>query len=260
MENTDELTEEILRKVQEIADDVDVMNDRMENCVKQLRYTADYLDKVWWDCKLADAIGCSLSIAGGVMTSGAAWLVAGTCTSLGAHFVQKSINLSIVQEADKDVQDANCAIENVKKRILEVKTRKNQVQLALLVVYAVGKLGKDHLTVKFLKELVNSEMIAQIPEVKEALKEGVELGKGALEKVTSEFSTDGFSSVIGKGKTAIAIIGAIDLAFTVKDLVKNKGCNAARILRCKADEYEVSRLCRNKPYEETILCHLVLKT
>ena len=39
--------------------------------------------------------------------------------------------------------------------------------------------------------------------------------------------------------TVFLVLDAIDLAFTVRDLVKNEGSDAARILRgCKADEYE----------------------
>ena len=337
--------QQLVNEIQDVADNVHEMNVRVEHTVKLLRGAADFLDKVWKDCKIASAVGSGASIAGGVlsiaggiataMTAGVALPLlvaggslgaAGTFTNLGTTAVEACINSSIVQEADEVVQNTHRAIEKVKKCISALKTGKNQFHLVFLAGIAIRMLGKDHLLVKFLKDMVRSDVLVKaLPSVMKALqgvkglaigavekivnatkqglvegtskqamsvsanvaartctKTSAKLGEGTSKKVGAQLTAKGVKK-IGKragakgvkkigtktvskqaGNTvtksgtkaasktaakqagtiiigvsaAFLVLDAIDLAFTVRDIVKDEGSEAARILRDKADEYE----------------------
>lgn len=262
--------DEGFHEVQEFADSVDEMNDTVENCVKQLKNAADYLDKVWWNCKLANCIGCALSIIGGMTDSGAAipLMFAGVFTSLGAIHVEGAVNSSqAVQVADEAVQNANLAIEDVNRRIESLKTAKDDSQLALLAVDAVEELGINHKAVAYLQQLRNSFSLAKRPPAKAMLTTRIKLLKAVPKNGTSpqiatndagpansaggvgenvaEASAKKEFSIISGLKYAFVIFHTIDFAFTVKQLLENEGCPLARTLRHKAKEYE-SRAIRSE--------------
>ena len=81
---------------------------------------------------------------------------------------------------------------------------------------------------------------------KGAKRVGKRAGANATQQVGSKAGTKAVSKTAAKqaGKVIIGVsaaflvLDAIDLAFTVQDIVENQGSEAARILRCKADEYE----------------------
>lgn len=262
--------DEGFHEVEEFAESVDEMNDRMENCVKQLKDAADYVDKVWWNCKLANCIGCALSIIGGMTESGAAipLMFAGVFTSLGASHVEGAVNSSqAVQVADEAVQNANLAIENVNRRIESLKTVKDDSQLALLAADAVEEFGINHKAVAYLQQLRNSCSLAKGPPAKAMLTTGIKLLKAVTKNGTSpqiatndagpanlaggvgenvaEASAKKAFSIISGLKYAFVIFHTIDFAFTVKHLLENEGCHLARSLRYKAEEYE-SRATRSE--------------
>lgn len=323
----------LVDEIQDVADNVHGMNVRVEHAIKELRDAADFLDKVWKDCKMASAVGSGANVAGGVlsiaggiatiMTAGAALPllvaggalgVAGSCTNLATAAAESRVNSSIVQETDEAVRNANRAIGKVQKLFSAIKARKNQGRLVLMAGIAIRMLDKNHLLVKFLKDVVHPHVLAKaLPSVMTALNRVQGLAVGAMEKVVSAVegrllegtSQQGLTigvnvgagtctstgAKLGKetaknvpaqltakgakrvGKRAGAkatqkvgtkvgtktasktaakqagtvIIGvsavflvwdAIELATTVRDIVENQGSEAARILRCKADEYE----------------------
>ncbi|XP_015770744.1 PREDICTED: uncharacterized protein LOC107349157 [Acropora digitifera] len=325
--------QQLVNEIQDVADNVHGMNVLAEHAIKQLRDAADYLDKVWKDCRIASAVGTGANIAGGVLSiaggtatimmagaalpllvAGAALGVAGSCTNLGTSAVEGCINSSIVKETDEAVRNANRAIGKVQKLFSAIKTGKNQGRLVLMAGIAITMLDKNHLLVKFLKEVVHPNMLAKaLPSVMTALDSvkglavgamgkvvsavegrlledtskqgmtigvnvgartctstGAKLGKGTAKNVRAQITAKGAKRV-GKragakatqkvgtkvgtkaaSKTAakqagtviigvsavFLVLDAIDLAMTVRDIVENQGSEAARILRCKADEYE----------------------
>lgn len=263
-------TDEVFHEVQEFADSVDETNDTIENCVKQLKNATDYVDKVWWNCKLANCIGCALSIIGGMTESRAAipLMFAGVFTSLGASHVEGAVNSSqTVQVADEAVQNANLAIDNVNRRIESLKTAKDDSQLALLAVDAVEEFGINHKAVAYLQQLMNSCSLAKRPPAKAMLTTGIKLLKavtkngtspqiatndagpanlagGVGENVAEASAKQAFSTISGL-KYTFVIFHTIDFAFTVKHLLENEGCHLARSLRYKAEEYE-SRAIRSE--------------
>ena len=325
--------QQLVNEIQDMADNVHLMNVRVEHTIKSLRGVADFLDKVWKNCKIASAVGSGANIAGGVlsigggiatiMTAGAATPLlvagtalgaAGTCTNLGTIAVEACINSTIVQEADKAVRNANGTIEKVQKHIRALKTGKSQVRLVFMAGIAIRILDKNHLLIKFLKDVVHPDVLAKaLPSVMKALHNVKGLAVGAMEKVvstvkgrlvedtskqamsigvnvgartctntgaklgegtaknvgtqltakgakkvgkrtgakathkvgtkagtkaTSKTAAKQAGTVIIGVSAAFLVLDAIDLAFTVQDILQNQGSEAARILRCKADEYE----------------------
>lgn len=320
--------QQLVNEIQDMADNVHEMNVRVEHTIKQLRDAADVLDKVWKNCKIASAVGSGANIAGGVLSigggiatimtagvalpllvAGTALGVAGSCTNLGTTALQASIDSTIVQEADEAVRNANRTIERVKKLLSALRTGKNQFRLVLMADIAIRMLDKNHLLVKFLKDVVYPDVLAKaLPRVMKALQSVKGLAVGAMEKVVSaakgglveDTSKQAMSigvnvgastctntgAKLGEGtaknagaqltakgakkvgkragakatqqvgtkasktaakqagkviigvSAAFLVLDAIDLAFTVQEMVENRGSEAARILRCKADEYE----------------------
>ena len=206
-----------------------------------------------------------------LLLAGGALGVAGSCTNLATSAVEGCINSSIVKETDEAVRNANRAIGKVQKLFSAIKTGKNQGRLVLMAGIAIAMLDKNHPLVKFLKDVVHPNKLAKaLPSVRTCTRLGAKLGKGTAKNVRAQLTAKGAKRV-GKragakatqkvgtkvgtkaaSKTAAkqagtVIIGvsavflvwdAIDLAMTVRDIVENQGSEAARILRCKADEYE----------------------
>lgn len=333
--------QQLVEEVQEVAGHVDAMNVSLENAVKNLRAAAEFLDKVWKDCKVASAVGSSAGITGGVLTvlggvatvmtagaatplliAGTAFGVAGACTNLGTSAVEASANSTVVQGAEEAVENANRAIQTVRERINKLKTGKSQIRLVFLAGLAIRMLGKNHLVVAFIKDLLRTDLLTKVlPSVTNALravsglavrggvqevatvasrglvetasrevvsvgvnvgarkivtKNGVKVGvrvarrvrvatkvggravrkagTEAASKATGNAVANGGSKAVGKAgaqggakaaggfiigvSAAFLVLDVIDLAFTVRDIVKNEGSDAARSLRDKADEYE----------------------
>ena len=268
-------------EVQEVAGHVNTMNVSLEKAVRHLRNAADYLDQVWKDCKIASAVGSSAAITGGVLTvlggvatvmtagaatplliAGTAFGVAGACTNLGTSAVEASINSAIIQEADGAVEGANRAIQEVRQRINKMKTGKSQVRLLFLAGLATRMLGKNHLAVAFIKDLLSTDLLSKaLPAVTDAAKAISALASKAeietvktVSEAAGNTATEEGSKAVGKGgnqggakaaggliigvSTAVIVLDVIDLAFTVRDIVNNEGSDAARVLRGKANEYE----------------------
>lgn len=180
--------QQLVEEVQEVARHVNTMNVSLEKAVRHLRNAADYLDQVWKDCKIASAVGSGAGITGGVLTvlggvatvmtagaatplliAGTAFGVAGACTNLGTTFVEASINSAIIQEADSSVEGANRAIQEVRQRINKMKTGKSQVRLMFLAGLATRMLGKNHLVVAFIKDLLSTDLLSKaLPAVTDA--------------------------------------------------------------------------------------------
>lgn len=332
--------EQMVQEVNAVAENVQEMNFAVENTIKNLRTTADYLDQVWKDCKFASAAGSSAGILGGlltvgggvamVMTAGAAapLLIAGTafgaagaCTNLGANIVEGCINSSLIKEADGAVENANRAINNVREKIRLLKNGKSQLRLVFLAGLAARMLGPNHLVVTFIKGLLRPDLLAKVLSesgaravsqlalrlgVTEATtaatrglletgsrevlsigvttgarragkttvqkigtrittrvskKVGTKAGARVLSKAGSKTASNAGNIAVKEGSSAVGKVGtkvgakaageiimgvsaaflildALELTFTVRDIVNNKGSDAARCLRDRADELE----------------------
>lgn len=173
--------ERMVQEVNAVAENVQEMNVAVESTIKNLRSTADYLDQVWKDSKIASAAGNGAGILGGLLTVGGGFatvmtagvaaplLMAGTaigaagaCTSLGANIVEACINSSLIREADGAVENANRAINNVREKIRLLKNGKSQFRLVFLAGLAARMLGPNHLAVTFIQSLLRPDLLSKV--------------------------------------------------------------------------------------------------
>merc|ERR1712156_1050644 len=141
------------------------------------------------------------------------------------------------------------------RQIEEVKRHQDSPHLSLLYYSIKQFLGADHLLMAILKEVLLSGLVDGKGEedkrepaslMKQESKDGVQynpLDAGALVeggKVIGQNSFKMAGQVIIGISAAFMLWDAIDLGFTISDLVRKKGSRAGRVLREKADTLEAA--------------------
>lgn len=296
-------------QLKEFAMKVEDMDLAKRNAIEQLYATADYLDKVWWDCRIASVAGNSAGIIGGVLTigggiatvltagaatplliAGIAFGAAGATTNLGTAAAEAAINSTQLQDAEKAFQGAHESVKKVTEQIQEWKeTPKNVLRLCFLARLAVTLFGQNHIVVMLIKGVlaclnISADTIVQIcagAAIKTVFEVATKAGAGAAIITAVETSTGALvntaskalagatkggtagvkagASTIGNASKAGATVGvkaaggvisglsavflvwdAVDLGFNIRDLVAEKGCEAASDLREKAKQLESS--------------------
>lgn len=287
--------EQMVQEIDAVAENVQEMNAVVENTVKHLRSTADYLDQVSKNCKVASAAGSGaqilsavMTVGGGiatVMTGGAATSLyaagtvagmAGTGIKLGANAIESSINSSHIQEADGALENAQRAINIVRAKIHLLTKGKSQHQLMQLARRAARRLGPNHLVVTSITSILHPDLHDRLLSeygVRAVSRRAVGLGvtgatttatRGVAETGSREASSIGLTAgasraretaawtVHAEGKVGANVAGALiiaesaafltseilQLTFTVRDIINNKGSEAARCLRDRADKLE----------------------
>jgi len=237
-----------------------------QDTIAKLERAADYLDSVWLRCRVSKTMGTSVSlvgggltIAGGILTiatagvatpvliAGIATSSVGAATNIGTSIVEKLLN-------SKQIKDLNAAFERDKmlttkfeRQIEEVKRHQDSPHLSLLYYSIKQFLGADHLLMAILKEVLLSGLVDGEEEkrepaslMKQESKDGVQynpLDAGALVeggKVIGQNSFKMAGQVIIGVSAAFLVWDAIDLGFTISDLVRKKGSQSAKVLRDKA--------------------------
>ena len=288
MKSLNQLSEADIQRIRK--DLIKKITPETKESVKSLREAATYLDKVWKDCKIAHASGCSagsgivgagLTIGGGVatiLTMGAAAPlliagivigVAGAGTNVGTAIVEKAINSSKIKEAEKDLKQYHDVLEkelSVIQNMIQACDKDNQEnssapdqKISKDIAKSVGVLSKDFVIPSAGIGAGLHELMTQCVNVS-----AKSVGKGsanatgqtaakAAGMATAEGTGDAVESGAKAGlkaggciaaKVTIALsavvlfVDAVDLGFTIRDIVKNKGSDAARCLREKADKME----------------------
>lgn len=241
------------QEVNALAKDVQKMNVAAKYTAKKLRLIADDLDGVWKDCKITSAFGNGAGIVGGLLTIFAssaftpvaiAFGAAGACANLGANYLESSTNSSRIQEADRAVANANRAINDVRKRIRQLKDGKSNARLVFCATLAAKMLGWDHQVVAIIKSLLSSDLLLKflsestVQIASEVILKVGEATTSVVEKIGTKAGADRAGAFVAGVSVAFIILDTVELSFTVRDIVKNKGSHAARLLRCKAEEYE----------------------
>jgi len=239
-----------------------------QDTIAKLERAADYLDSVWLRCRVSKTMGTSVSlvgggltIAGGILTiatagvatpvliAGIATSSVGAATNIGTSIVEKLLN-------SKQIKDLNAAFDRDKmlttkfeRQIEEVKRHQDSPHLSLLYYSIKQFLGADHLLMAILKEVLLSalvnvngeeEILEMASLMKQESKDGVQynpLDAGALVeggKVIGQNSFKMAGQVIIGVSAAFLVWDAIDLGFTISDLVRKKGSQSAKVLRDKA--------------------------
>lgn len=204
-----EQMQQLVEEIQDLAKCVKEMNVSLEKAVRDLRAAADSLDRVWRKWKRASAVGSGAEVTGGVLTvfggvatimtggaatplliAGTAFGVAGTCTNLFASAMEASNNSSKIQEADRAMENANRAIETVSERINQLKTGKSQIRLVFLAGLAIRMLGKNHLVVAIIEELLPINLLTNVLPI---------VGRRAFSKASTKVASEAAGNAFAKG-------------------------------------------------------------
>ena len=205
-----------------------------------------------------------------LLMAGLSFGVTGASTNVIAKVLESLNNSHVITEANKDLKEANESIAKMKN---EVEDLDKEVESYKLYMYdfAVYHLNPS---LKFLAAFLYARGIVDVTGKKVATAgqvcvqatvkvtaETTANGVKAATETMTEASAEGLAKVCGQTaddvvqagaktgcKTAGKVIiglgvamlmwDAIDLGFTINDLVKNKGSEAAKHLREKADELE----------------------
>lgn len=220
-----------------LAEDDRVMTIRLKNTVERLRELADYLDEVWSDCQRVSAFGTGVGILGGVltiagsvatiMTGGAAAPLLGVAaayTNLRTSAVEAQVNSNIMKEAEQELEMANLAIQKVKNQINELRQVKSAFRWLFCIWLVTILVRRNPLITPFLRQLLLTGLFSTI-------------ASSAIHNVGKASTKSTGAFIIGVS-VVFLIVDITDLNYKVRDIVKNKGSGAARVLRGKANEYE----------------------
>lgn len=230
------------------------MNVNQQKALK-LRKDADYLDKVWRDCRVASAVGSGTGLVGGLLTIGAGVVTAlfgeGTASLLvftgiamgateaainvGTSYIESSINSSQVEEAAKVVRDARDSAQKVMDTIERMKSRARFGKMIILVFLASGTLELE------LKDLLKQlhYLYAQYRSSRGSLVEIGEIGTTitqTAEQASSKVGGKTLRNIMVGASAAFVVLDALSLGFTIRDLIQGKKSEAAKRLRQKATE------------------------
>ena len=216
------------------------------------------------------ALASATVVTGGaampILLAGLGFGFGGAATNIGTICVEASINSSVIEKAGKLWGEAIESINDLTTIVHGWLDKKEKARIAYILCVAealdpiLQKLLRDiastafEISINILKSL--SSATAQIADdAAQAGKTGMQVaddtaqvGKAGLQ-ASDDLAQEGAkagSNSAGKyaGKVLIAaniaflMVDCIDLGFTVRDLVKNKGSEAAKDLRKKAKQLE----------------------
>lgn len=258
---------------------------KIQIAADSFRVSADKLDGVWWDCKIAHAlattvaiISCVLVLVGSTVVAvssatpfllaGLGFGVGGALINVGTSCVEASINSSQIKKAEKLWGEALDSINIITTTVQRWLDKKDKVRIANMFYLAKAHEFVDPLLLNLLQDLVSNAF--EIPRIlliklSAGAEVGVVGGRGIVKLADDTAQagkaglqmTDDMAQVAQTGakagstsagkyasKVLIAtnivflMVDCIDLGFTVRDLVENKGSEAAKGLRWKAKQLE----------------------
>ena len=180
------------------------------------------------ECLLLEQV---LRILGGVltiatlMTGGAAVPLLGVgtalgvtaaCTNLGKSAVEAKLNSNIIKEVERAVQEANRTIQKVKNQINELMEVKSKFRLLFCVWLVTIMVRRNPLIRPFLRQLLLTGLFSTT-------------ASSAIHNVGKASTKSTGAFIIGVS-VVFLIVDIIDLNYKVRDIVKNKGSSAARVL------------------------------
>lgn len=247
---------ELEKELKGFATKVEDMTLAKQKTIEHLYDTANYLDKVWRDCKIASIAGNSAGILGGlltigggiatVLTAGAAspLLIAGislgavgASTNLGTAATEAAINSAKLQEAEEALKGADELTKIVKEQIREWK-EKDVLRLCFLTQLAVQLFGQSHIVVQLIQSVlvsvgISADIIFKIcaeAAIKTASEVAAKAGAGAATISAVEFAAGALLNNTPKllaGATEGATAGAKGGASTIGKAGAKMGAKAA---------------------------------
>lgn len=148
-----------------------------EDTIKKLRASADYLDSIWFRCKItrslgtsASVVGGSLTIAGGILTLTTAGLAAplliagiatssvGAATNIGSSIIEKIINSKQITQMTGALNVDQELTLKIEEQIDDLRRYKDSVHLGALIAAMEVLLGANHILIAILHSLFRFDM------------------------------------------------------------------------------------------------------
>jgi len=234
-------------------------SESFRSAVDELRTTADYLDKVWKDCRIASAVGSGTAIVGGLLTigggvatiltagaatplliAGIAVGAAGTGTNLGTNSIEAVINSSKVKKADEALKEAYEKAEKVRNTVELWLGRERKAKLAFLGYLALRMVDieLDTMTKSIINGVLQYAGLSFVQTSETCVAASAETTAKAAGKAGAKLGAKAAGGIIIGVSAALVVWDAVDFGFTVRELVQDKKSEAARELRQKAREIE----------------------
>ena len=266
-------------EVLQLCDTVAALVRARHTTIAMVRAGAEYLDTVWLRCRVSrtagtgvSVLGGGLTIAGGILTTltagaaapvliaGIATSSVGAATNIGTSLVEKILN-------SKQVKDMNEAFSRDKEVTLTFEDQLQQLKekykdsphLSRLYYSIKKSLGENHLLIPVLQivllydsadsthsstpdPLLPSRPSILTTDSTDKMKVNP-LDVGLLAeggKVIGQNSLKVAGQVIIGVSAAFLVWDAIDLGFSISDLIKKRGSESAKVLREKASFLETA--------------------
>ena len=240
------------------------LSSNAKKTVRRLRKIADRLDEVWWEHKIKLASASFVFVIGGIIThrtgsiTGVGFGIAGAIVSIKASFIKDFKDLEDFKVAGELLDETRDNFIAVRKMIHAKFHKAANGQVSTIPREIISAMAEEAVT--FLKKAGLGAKAAFQDGTKEAAKAGSQFADDAVQvgaktltlevaKNEAQFVNDlaetGWRTVVNSHKnllaplnTALLLLDATDLGFTIMDLVQNKGSDAAKDLREKAREIE----------------------
>ena len=253
---TEHASEMFDNEIVDLVRDTRKMKISQQNAVTKLCQTADYLDEVWKDCRVANAVGNGAGVVGGLLTiaagvvtvlsAGTATLIffagiamgaAGAGINIATSYVEYSINSSRVEEAEKAVRDAMESAQKVMDTIERIKSTGRNGKMLFLTFLASKSLGVevDEVVKNLLRGMFRS-FGGSLVESGETVTTLATITTQAGGQVTFKMGANTLRNIMVGTSAAFVVLDALSLGFTIRDLIQGKKSEAAKRLRQKATE------------------------
>ena len=241
---------------------------KVRNTIKSHRAAADYLNEKWRKCRQVRAAGYMGGVTGGLLTiaggiaitasadvatpfllAGVGFGFAGAGTTVVASIQEAAINLSVMKKAEKDLHETLDSINEVKATVKKWLVEKEKTTL-LYICHLAGETLKlsDPAVIAILQTEVFPSLELETHEVKSANGSAArwaqaetvttEAAGGVLKEVAQAGAKEIASKLIVGAGVACLLWDAKNLQYTIHEILEDKGSDAARWLRRRADELE----------------------
>lgn len=240
----------------------------------RFREIADTLDLLWETCRKAQAGGTALAILGGIlaigggiatissagaaaplMLTGIGFGFGGAGTKIVASFIEAAINSDKIKKAEEEWKKTFKGIKNMENELREWVERSGKVRPSVVRSIDLARRITSNSVLLFCALNAELQAAGQVSVqatanvggkvvTKAGLQEVAKAGLNTVDDATAavaKASTKALGKVIIGVSAVFLVVDVVELGCTIHDLVKEKGADAAKVLRAKAEELE--RIC-----------------
>ena len=262
--------------LQEFQKKAEMAHSNMEKTVKSLREAADKLDQVCRDHQKAHAVGAAGGVVSGLIAIGATvttWGAAsplllaagmgfglgGAAINLGTNHIETAANSVEVKRALRHLKELSDCVNEVNGLIKHWLNTKEKARL-VYICFLASELKFGPFFMKFLHEvmsfcsktistlkvsttgmvvtLANAFGLAKVGQVCTPVTDDVAQAAGTAGQAGGKVGENMARGALIVINVAFLMFDTLDLHYTIRDILQNKGSEAANLLRKTAKELE----------------------